>query len=444
MNLKEHKDKLLFLPLGGSREIGMNLNLYHYQGKWLIVDFGAGFADDYYPGVDMIVPDITFIIEHVLPNLVGMVLTHAHEDHLGAVQHLWHELKCPIYTTPFTASFLRLKIEETDFAKKIKINEVKEGSKLDLDPFKIEMVPLTHSAPEMQALVIRTELGNILHTGDWKFDHNPLICEAADEDLLRKYGKEGILALVGDSTNVFNEKPSGSEGDLRESLTKLISACKKRVVVTTFASNVARLETIIKAAEQANRKVFIAGRSLFRILEAARNSGYLTDIPPFLEAHEFNATPRENILVISTGCQGEQFAATTKIAHDAHNIIRLDKDDTVIFSSKIIPGNEKKIFRLFNLFAHKAVEVFTEKDHFVHVSGHPSRAELKIMYDLIKPKISVPVHGELVHMHEHVRLAKEWGVPEAIQTENGLVVKLAQARLHMVLSLILMIRSLIM
>jgi ribonuclease J len=424
-NIKDHKDKLLFIPLGGAKEIGMNLNLYHYNGKWIMADLGAGFADDYYPGIDIILPDISFIKKHILKDLVGIIITHAHEDHSGAVPYLWQELGVPIYTTPFTGSFIKLKLKDTNFAKKVQINIVNPGTKFDLAPFNIEMIPLCHSAPEMQALVIRTELGNILHTGDWKFDHNPLISKTNDEALLKQIGDEGILALVGDSTNVFNKEHSGSEGDLRESLTKIIKQCKKLVVVTTFASNVARIETLIVAAEKAGRKVFLAGRSLHRILEASRNSGYLINIPPFLEEHEFKRSPREKTLVIATGCQGEQHAATTKIASNNHPVIKLSKEDSVIFSSKIIPGNEKKIFRLFNQFAALGAEVYTEQDHFVHVSGHPSKVELKKMYELIRPQIAVPVHGELVHIHEHAKLAREWGVKKSIEIKNGLVAKLA-------------------
>jgi ribonuclease J len=421
MDLTKYKQELLFLPLGGSGEIGMNLNLYHYDGKWLIVDMGAGFADDYLPGIDMIVPDISFLMQHK-ENIVGLVLTHAHEDHLGAVQYLYNKLECQIYTTPFTGSFLRAKLVEMHNPKPVKITELPCGSKFSLKPFDIEMVPLTHSTPEMHAIVVRTPVGNVLHTGDWKFDHDPLIGEANDEDLLKKYGDEGIIAMIGDSTNVFNPGKSGSEGDLRHSLTALILQCKKMVAVTTFASNVARIETIIKAAEVAGRRVVIAGRSLWRIIGAAQDSGYLNDVQPFLDEREIGKYPREKLLLICTGCQGEPLAAINKIAHNSHPFISLAPDDTVIFSSKIIPGNEKKIFRLFNQFVKIGVEVLTEKDHFVHVSGHPAKEELELMYRLVRPQLVIPVHGEAVHMHEHARLAAEWGVPNTIQLQNGDIV----------------------
>jgi len=425
-NVKNHHDELLFLPLGGSGEIGMNLNLYQYKGKWLMVDLGAGFADDYMPGVDMLVSDISYISKYK-QDIVGLVLTHAHEDHLGAVQYLWDELRCPIYTTPFTAAFLRAKLTEMSFAKEVKITEIACGGGINLDPFTIEMIPLTHSAPEMQALVIRTELGNVLHTGDWKFDHDPMIGEAPDEERLKAYGDEGILALIGDSTNVFSPGTSGSEGDLRKSMIQLIGQCKKMVAVTTFASNVARIETIARAATANGRHVILAGRSLWRIVRAAQESGYLTDIN-FLQDSEMAKYPRDKLLVLCTGCQGEPMAATTKIATGNHPTVRLSAGDTVIFSSKIIPGNDKKIFRLFNKLVKLGIEVLTEKDHFVHVSGHPCRGDLEKMVKLIRPQLLIPVHGELVHIHEHAKLGKQWGVPHTVQVANGDVVRLAPGK----------------
>ncbi len=423
-DIKKHKKDLIFIPLGGAGEIGMNVNLYHYQGKWLIADFGAGFADDYFPGIDILVAEINYISKQK-NNVLGIVLTHAHEDHLGAVQYLWEELECPIYATKFTAEFLKLRLKENNFTKKIKIIDLKEKEEVEIGPFKMEAVPLTHSAPEMQALMIRTDLGNVFHTGDWKFDPDPLIGEVSDYKYLKQIGDEGVLALVGDSTNVFNDTHSGSEGDLRKSLTELIKTCKKMVVVTTFASNIARIETLIRAGEAAGRKIIMAGRSLWRILEAARASGYLLDIPQIYTPEEVGKVKREKILVIATGCQGEPMAATTKMANRTHPHINLSPDDTVIFSAKIIPGNEKKIFRLLNQLVSQQIEVLTEKDHFVHVSGHPSKQELKRMYELVRPELAIPVHGELMHIHEHAKLAIEWGVPQSITVANGDVVKLA-------------------
>ncbi|KJW02782.1 metallo-beta-lactamase superfamily protein [Rickettsia endosymbiont of Ixodes pacificus] len=422
-NIKNHKNDLLFVPLGGSNEIGMNLNLYHYKGKWLMIDCGSGFADDYLPGVDMIIADSSFI-EKYKKDIVGLILTHAHEDHLGGVQYLWNSLKCPIYTTTFTANFLKIRLNEYDFAKNIKIHEVKPGSKINLDPFSLEMVPLTHSAPEMQAIMIRTDAGNILHTGDWKFDNDPVLGKKADEELLESYGDEGVLALVCDSTNVFNKGSSGSEGDVRKSLVDIIAGCPQMVVVSTFASNLARLDTIIHAAGLAGRKVVLTGRSLHRMMLAAQESGYFKDIAPLISERDVSRFRREELLVIATGCQGEPMAATAKLASNSHPSIKLAPKDTMIFSSKIIPGNEKKIFRLFNIFVKASVEVITERDHFVHVSGHPSIDELQKMYSLIRPNICIPVHGEPVHIHEHVKLAKKNGIKQAVEVENGSVVLL--------------------
>lgn len=422
-NLKAYKDKLLFVPLGGANEIGINVNLYHYQGKWIMVDCGSGFADDHLPGVDMIVADVKFIEKHK-NDLLGIILTHAHEDHLGAIQYLWTSLECPVYTTKFTKNFLQTKLADYAFAKDINIHEVLPGNKFDLGPFSIEMVPLTHSAPEMQALMIRTSAGNIMHTGDWKFDPDPVVGKASDFEILKKCGDEGVLALVCDSTNVFNPGVSGSEGDVRKSLIDIIAGCPKMVVVTTFASNLARLDTLIHAGQKAGRKVAITGRSLYRMLDAAQSSGYLNDIEPLIDERAISNYKREEVLVISTGCQGEAMAATAKMANKVHNSVKLAPKDTVIFSSKIIPGNEKKIFRLFNTFVKMGVEVITERDHFVHVSGHPAIEELKKMYELIRPKICVPVHGEPVHIHEHAKLARANGIKKTVEVENGSVVLL--------------------
>jgi ribonuclease J len=424
LNLTKHKDDLLFLPLGGAGEIGMNLNLYHLDGKWLMADFGAGFAEDYLPGVDMIVPDITFIKKYK-KDIVGCVLTHAHEDHLGAIPYLWDELECPIYGTPFTVAFLKAKLMDSRGNKAVKIHEMPQSSSFKLGPFELEFVQITHSVPEMNGVFIRTKYGNIFHSGDWKFDPRPMLGAVSDEKKLKKYGDEGVLAMISDSTNVFSQGRSKSEGDLRDSLIKLVADCKKLVIVTTFASNVARIESIAEAARASNRKVILAGRSLWRIVQAAKDSGYLKDAPEFLSDDQINKHPREKLLVISTGCQGEPLAATNKIACGDHKTIAVKPHDTIIFSSKIIPGNEKKIFRLFNKLIKLGVEVLTERDHFVHVSGHPNVEDMKHMYSLIRPQISIPVHGEDVHIHEHARLAQEWGVKTSIQVGNGVVTKLA-------------------
>lgn len=418
VNLKQYHNELLFVPLGGSNEIGANFNLYHYQGKWLIVDCGSGFADDYLPGVDMMVPDPTFI-ENNKKDIVGLILTHAHEDHLGAVQYLWQDLGCQIYATDFTASFLKAKLAEFDSTKNIKINKVKPGSSLNLAPFAIEFVPLTHSAPEMQALMIRTEKGNILHTGDWKFDPDPIVGNPSDLATLKKCGDEGVLALVCDSTNVFSPGRSGSEGELRKSLVKIISECPNMVVVTTFASNLGRVESLVHAAKLAGRKLVISGRSMRRIVDVAHGCGYLEDLDHVIDERDIGRFKRSEILILATGCQGEPLAAIAKMANNSHPLVKLAEGDTIIFSSKIIPGNDKKIFRLFNLLVHHKVEVITERDHFVHVSGHPNVEELKQMYDLVRPQICIPVHGEPVHIHEHAKIAKAHGIKQTIEPENG-------------------------
>lgn len=424
--LKKHKGELLFVPLGGSGEIGMNFNMYHLDGKWIIVDCGCGFAEDYMPGVEIIVPDISFAIKHK-NDILAMVLTHAHEDHIGAVQYLWHELGCPIYATKFTSCFLQEKLREVQYEHPNKIYDLQVGSKFNIGPFSINMVPLCHSAPEMQALLIKTKVGNVFHTGDWKFDPEPIIGETNNEELLKQYGDEGVLALVGDSTNVFNTEYSGSENKLRESLIKIISSKKKMVVVTTFASNIARIQALIDAARASGRKVVFAGRSFKRIIAASINSGYLEDISDeVIDDENIDSFARNEVLVLATGCQGEPLAALTKMASGTHPRIKLRPNDTVIFSSKIIPGNDKKIFRMLNNLVRLNVEVITEKNEFTHVSGHPGKKELERLYKLLRPKIVIPVHGEHIHMHEHKLFADSLGVPNTALVENGDVLQISQ------------------
>lgn len=423
---KKHKSELLFLPLGGSGEIGMNLNLYHYQGKWLMVDLGIGFASENLPGVDITVPDISFI-EKNAHNLLGLVITHAHEDHVGAVQYLWQDLKCPIYTTKFTAAILKAKFSEAGVGKSTPVHEMEFNSRFNVGPFDLELCGMTHSVPEMQALVIRTEHGNILHTGDWKLDENPLVGTSTNEDALRKLGDEGILALVGDSTNIFSEGTSGSEGELSKSLSDLIYGFKNNmVVVTTFASNIARVYSLARAGQTMGRKVVLVGRSLWRMYEAAKQCGYLTDLLPLLTDDQISKHKREDLLVICTGSQGESLAAMSRVAYDAHPRFKVAKGDAVIFASKIIPGNEKKIYALMNELCKKGVEVLTERDHFVHVSGHPSRDEVAKLYELVRPKMAIPVHGEAMHLHEHAKFAIAHGAKHAIEVINGDVIRLNQ------------------
>lgn len=422
-NLKAHHDDLLFLPLGGANEIGMNLNLYHLDGKWIMIDCGVGFANDV-PGIDMMVPDITFIKQN-RKNLLAIILTHIHEDHMGAVQYLWEELKVPVYATNFGKNFLLSKLKEFKLDNEVPINVIKQNQELNLGPFNIDFIGLTHSVPEMQALMIKTKKGNILHTGDWKFDPEPVVGKVSDKEKIKSYANKGqIDVMVCDSTNAISPGHSKSEGDLYESLKKLMVDRKGLIGVTTFASNIARIFTINKIAKELGRKVVLAGFALHRIIEVARKSEYFGDEIQFISDREIKNYKKSEILVICTGCQGELLAATRKIAFDNHPNIRFTKGDLMIFSSKIIPGNEKKIFELFDGFAKNKVDVMTEKDHFVHVSGHPSRDELREIYDLAKPRLAIPVHGEFIHTKAHCEIATDCGTEKVIQVENGLVIKI--------------------
>ena len=416
--------ELLFVPLGGAGEIGMNLNLYGLDGKWLMLDCGVSFADEWLPGVDLVMPDPAFI-EARRDALLAIVLTHAHEDHLGAVPHLWPRLGCPVYATPFAAAVLRRKLAEVGLEEAVDLRIVPLKSRFEIGPFDLELITVTHSILEPNAVALRTRLGTILHTGDFKIDPDPLIGEETDEAALAALGEEGVLAMVCDSTNVFRPGESGSEGELRRTLDELIRGREGRVVVTSFASNAARIETVAKCALRNGRHVALAGRSLWRIVEAAREAGYLRDLPPLLPDNEAGFLPRDKVLVLATGCQGEPRAAMAKIAADEHPHIALDPGDLVVFSSKIIPGNEKAIFRMHNRLVGRGIEVVTEADHFVHVSGHPAREELARMYRWVRPRIAVPVHGERRHIAEHAAFARSLQVPQAIEVENGCVVRLA-------------------
>lgn len=425
ISFKKNKDNLLFIPLGGSDEIGLNLNVYHMNGKFLLVDMGIGFADEGYPGIDILLPDISFLTKHK-DNILGLIITHAHEDHFGAVPYIWDALGCDIYTTEFAATILKEKFKNNNPSIKLKdipIKIVESGKKYDLAPFSFEALGLTHSVPEMHAIVIGTPKGKILHTGDWKLDPNPVVGPLSDEARLKKLGKDGILALVCDSTNIFLEGDSGSESEVEKTLKKIIKKATGKVAVTTFASNVGRVESIIKAAKASKRKIVLAGRSLWRITDAAQENGYLKGIE-FLTDREAKKIPAEEQLIICTGCQGESRAAATKIANGTHPNIKMYDGDTIIFSSSVIPGNEKTIYKMYNDFARNGVEVITEHDHFVHVSGHPARKEMEQMYKLAKPKIAIPMHGEPRHIAEHAKFATKWGVSEAIKAFNGAVVKI--------------------
>jgi ribonuclease J len=417
-------DELAFLALGGVGEIGMNLSLYGYAGRWLMIDCGISFADETLPGIDVIMPDPAFIAERI-DTLDGLVVTHAHEDHIGAIPYLWPRLRCPVYATPFTAAVLRQKLIEADLEHEVPISEVPMSGRFTVGPFEIELVTLTHSIPEPNAVVLRTALGTVLHTGDWKFDPDPLVGGTADEKRLRQLGAEGVLAMICDSTNALRPGEAGSEADVRRSLIDLVGRCRQRVVVACFASNVARLESATAAALAHDRHVALVGRSLWRIEHAARETGYLEGVPPFLTDEEAAYLPRDKVLLICTGSQGEPRSALARIAEDDHPEIVLDAGDTVIFSSRIIPGNERAIGRLQNRLAGLGVEIITEHDHLVHVSGHPAQDELTRMYQMVRPRVAVPVHGETRHLLAQARLAEQCQVPQAIVTRNGEVVRLA-------------------
>lgn len=418
------KNEFAFLPLGGSNEIGMNVNLYHYNGKWIMIDLGAGFANpEDFPGVDMLAPDLDFVYQN-RKDFLGIVLTHGHEDHLGSIGYLFEKLKLPIWTTPFTAEIVKNKLDQRGAKNKAKINVVQPGARFQIGDFDLEMVQITHSIPEMNGIFLRTPKGNILHTGDWKFDPKPVVSPTTDFDKLKAFGDEGCLAMVCDSTNVFNPKFSGSEEELYPHLKGLVKSQTGLVYVTTFASNVARIETLCKVAKACGRKVVLAGLSLHRITQFAKDAGYLKDIEPFVSDQDVKSYSRNSIMVICTGCQGEERAALTKIANNQHQYLKVTSQDSIIFSSKIIPGNEKKIFALFNKFVRLKCDVFTEKDHQVHVSGHPSREELSKMYELVRPKVAIPVHGEPTHIHEHANLAREVGVPKVVEVQNGEMIRL--------------------
>ena len=381
-------DELLFLPLGGCGEIGMNLNLYGHDGKWLMIDLGITFGNEMTPGIDVIMPDPGFIVEH-RADLLGLVLTHAHEDHIGAVPYLWPRLRCPIYATAFTAAVLRRKLAEANLLGEARITEIPMSGRFGLGPFEIELISITHSIPEPNAVVLRTKLGNILHTGDWKLDPDPVVGPITDEAALRQLGGEGVLAMVCDSTNVLVDGRSGSEAEVRQSMDELIGRYRHRVAVACFASNVARIESVTRAGLAHGRHVGLVGRSLRRMVEAARETGYLGDLPDFVEEEDIGHLPRDRVLMICTGSQGEPRSALARIARDEHPDVGLEPGDAVIFSSRIIPGNEHAIGELHNALIRQGIEVVTEKDHFVHVSGHPARDELAEMYRWVKPAVAL-------------------------------------------------------
>ena len=421
------KDELLYCPLGGAGEIGMNMNLFGYgqedDHKWIMVDVGVTFADDTIPGVDLIYPDPGYA-EDKKDNFLGIILTHAHEDHIGAITHVWPKFKCKIYATPFTAALVTEKFRE----KKIDITSylqiVQLGSTINLKPFKIEFITMTHSIVEPNGLRIETPAGSILHTGDWKCDPNPLVGDNMNSKRLIEIGKEGVLTMICDSTNVLSVGRSGSEKDVRDSMLKIIEKQKKRVIVTSFASNVARMETIFYCAEKTGRNISLVGRSMHRIYKAAKQCGYLSDVIEPIDPRDAKNISSEKIIYLCTGSQGEPMGAMNRISNYIHPDVFVEAGDTVIFSSKIIPGNEKKLYKLHNQLVREGINVISEETDFVHVSGHPNRDDLKDMYEWIQPNSIIPVHGEQRHMLEHISFAKKLNVPHPIKVENGDIVRI--------------------
>lgn len=417
------QNDLAFIPLGGTGEIGLNLNVYRCDGALLAIDCGIGFGGPALPEVDVMVPDAGWLADH-RQDLVGLVITHAHEDHIGAVAHLWRQLRCPVHASPFAAAVLRRKLAEAGLLNEVPLHIVPLGGRLALGPFDLEFLPVTHSVPEAQAVAIRTHYGLVLHTGDWKLDPDPLIGKPTDEEAFRRLGDEGVLAMICDSTNAMVEGHSGSEGEVRRNLAAIIRGLKGRIAVTCFATNIARVASIAKAAEAAGRQVALFGRSLRNAEAAAREAGYLTDIPPFLPEEEAGYLPDDSLLIICTGSQGEERSAIAKIAADTHPQMALGEGDTVIFSSRRIPGNEKAIQIVQDGLVRRGCRVMTDEDHMVHVSGHPARDELKRLYALVRPRYAVPVHGEWRHLSEHAALARACGAHPVI-VEDGDVLRLS-------------------
>lgn len=419
------KDSLVFIPLGGVTGIGQNFFLYGYKGKWLIVDCGMGFPGEHFPGVEVLLPDPTFIAGHK-KDIVGLVITHGHEDHIGAIPYLWQDLQCPIYATPFTAELIEDKLDEFGLTGRVQLEVVEQGALLELPPFEVEFIPVNHSIPEPSMLAIRTKEGTIIHTGDWKFDSAPIIGDTTNVAALKELGKQGVLALVSDSTNIFSEKEEKTERDVRESLTEIFKSAPSRIIITCFASNVGRMESIYWAAHAAGRQVCLMGRSFWRIDSAARAAGYMKDIPPFLTEEEAAEIDRNKIVYICTGSQGEPYSALSKLAspRPAPGQLTLDSQDIVIFSSRVIPGNELAIAALQKRLLMSGCTIITDREKLVHVSGHPAQDSMKKLYDYLKPQIAIPVHGEPMYIVEHKKLAEEWGAGMSIIVEEGDVLEL--------------------
>lgn len=418
------KDEVLFIPLGGCSRIGMNMALYGHAGKWLIVDAGVAFMGDEAPGIDALMADPTFIEER-MADVVGLVVTHAHEDHIGAIHHLWPRLSCPIYASPFASHVIRERLKEKGALHNVTLRTFQIGDTLNLSPFRVQSIAVTHSIPEPMSLAIRTPAGTVLHTGDWKFDPEPLLGRTVDVEALKRLGDEGVLAMTCDSTNADVEGSTGSEADARDGLMQAFAGRKGAIAVTGFASNVARMKAVAMAAAAHDRKVVLAGRSMLRMEKAARVCGYLDDVPDFIGVQEASWIDRRNLVLLCTGSQGEERAALSRIARDAHRDLWLQRGDTAIFSARAIPGNEEGIASVQEHLRAMGVEIVTPADAPVHVSGHPKRDDLRRMYDLVRPRFSVPVHGTIPHMEAHARLARTCGVERALIPEDGDILRLA-------------------
>ena len=421
-------DELTFAPLGGVGEIGMNLSIYGFGNRrhrsWLAIDLGVSFGDEeHLPGIDTIMPDISFLVKE-RKNLVGLVLTHAHEDHFGAIIDLWPRLKCPIYATKFSAALFEAKCAAERNPPKIPVTVVPSGGRIELGPFGVEFTPVAHSIPESHALAIHTAVGTALHTGDWKLDPTPVVGLPTDERRLRELGDAGVMALIGDSTNAVRDGRSPSETEVAKTITELVKAARGRVAVTTFASNVARLRAVADAARLSGREVVVVGRAMERVVQVARETGYLDGVQNFRSAELYGHFPSDKVLALCTGSQGEPRAALARIANDDHPQVTLNKGDCVIFSSRTIPGNEKAVGSIINGLIGQGIEVITDRTHLVHVSGHPRRDELRDMIGWVRPQLLIPVHGEALHLFEHAKLARAAGVPKVLICRNGDLVKL--------------------
>ena len=427
--LNLNPEELIFIPLGGSEQFGANLNVYAYDGKFLAVDMGIGFADEYYPGVDILLPDPTFLEENK-KNVAGLIITHAHEDHIGGVAHLWPRIKCPIFCTEFTAIILQKKLAENPECKGARIRIIKQSDPVDIGPFKATFIPVTHSVPETSSLLIETPLGQVLHSGDWNLDPKPVLGKPTNGDTFKAIGDKGVLAYVGDSTNAGVNGFSGSEDDVKKGLAEVFKTCDQRIVVTMFASNIGRVRSICKAAEATDRHVAVIGRSLHRMIGAATDCGFMDDIKDMIDENDINLIPREKLVIIATGSQGEARAQIARIARGDQRNIKLQAGDSVIFSARPIPGNEKEINFVQNRLAGAGVNVINPRDveHVIHVSGHPARDEIKQMYDWLRPEIVIPVHGEKVMIEDQAELARSCQIKQVVVPNNGSVIRLAPGK----------------